>query len=907
MIDTKTSILVSDLTIPQIEEHFSGIMRDLMNDKSLERYFEQYEKLFESLQESNRHNIALVSKCRELNDEIVKNTQKVTDIIGVNKSDQIILVQLRKEFEKAWETVDRIQNKEIQSKNTISILKTEIGQFSEMISNSKSSLNGLEYSKQGLEHEIQKLKIEIHHNSEICSSLKNECESLKYSNKELFLLNEQLASEELSSKSELLCIDDNYNRIKDDKMIISNTIETNEKSIFSNEQEIFAINNQIKEKMSEIRNLSSTINSLNDVLEYENSQQKGILVNKKVLVDKLKQIRIKRKELDRKKLSMISSIDDNEIIKKGIHHRLVELHSIIKASEIEIQERSKNRVLLQRDKDIYIQKLNESRLRLNEMRKKDTKVHNSNIEAIKNQQTIYEHNKSLENAIKDLDNENAFQQIQTQKALNCTQQTLKEKMDDGSYISSLNTELDSLRTAVSKLLIDTYRINVIITGFENEKKNRELELNEINKSYSHMNQKLETEKSRVSNLLNSIANVQQENLLLEENIVKLHLISEEEKKKMIEDVIKISETHLLKLEINIKSSKHNDQKSQIEQQLRKCSNIINDLEMEYHQHIHLLSEACFQKNDVSNIISIIHKQVSSMSNVLMKKSIESKMLKEKSKFINNQIGIKNKLFNEKLQELDSMKNHLQALKGLHLELSIKVDKNKSLRKEVFRLEKLISMTHSRAAAIEEEMSNPIIIHRWTLLENTNPELLSLIKIKQAVTDDLLNSSLIIQRLNHIHGKLVRKKTNMEKQSKNPELGSQLIEEYHRLNDELIEKAKKCDDLNRTYQSSSSRLVETRFYITSAREQLSSIQSEIADSKSCESSTMDIVHPRPFNFRRKESLFLGGGYALGMFSSPEVHAPLSARIIRHQPPLLSPRSPKKINGIILTPRIKSTKI
>lgn len=53
-----------------------------------------------------------------------------------------------------------------------------------------------------------------------------------------------------------------------------------------------------------------------------------------------------------------------------------------------------------------------------------------------------------------------------------------------------------------------------------------------------------------------------------------------------------------------------------------------------------------------------------------------------------------------------------------------------LRQEVFHLERDLTRERLKSKALEEELQNPMNIHRWRKLEGTDPELYELLQKMQ---------------------------------------------------------------------------------------------------------------------------------------------------------------------------------
>ena len=63
----------------QLEVQFQEVLQELVGDKSLEHFRIEYEKLHRALKKSHESEKRLVKKLRELNQEIVSNSERVEE------------------------------------------------------------------------------------------------------------------------------------------------------------------------------------------------------------------------------------------------------------------------------------------------------------------------------------------------------------------------------------------------------------------------------------------------------------------------------------------------------------------------------------------------------------------------------------------------------------------------------------------------------------------------------------------------------------------------------------------------------------------------------------------------------------------------------------------------------------
>ena len=64
-------------TYAALEKDFQEVLQELSGDKALEHFKDEYEKIHRALTKSHESEKKLVKKCRELNSDIVGQTQKV--------------------------------------------------------------------------------------------------------------------------------------------------------------------------------------------------------------------------------------------------------------------------------------------------------------------------------------------------------------------------------------------------------------------------------------------------------------------------------------------------------------------------------------------------------------------------------------------------------------------------------------------------------------------------------------------------------------------------------------------------------------------------------------------------------------------------------------------------------------
>uniref|UniRef100_A0A8C4GHZ6 Cilia- and flagella-associated protein 58 central coiled coil domain-containing protein n=1 Tax=Dicentrarchus labrax TaxID=13489 RepID=A0A8C4GHZ6_DICLA len=105
---------------------FQMVLNELVGDKSMDKVRVEYEKLIRALKKSRENEKRLMSKCRELNAEIVSTSTKVAAALKLSQEDETTIASLKRELDKAWKMVDAAHDKEKRDKETIRNLNEEV-------------------------------------------------------------------------------------------------------------------------------------------------------------------------------------------------------------------------------------------------------------------------------------------------------------------------------------------------------------------------------------------------------------------------------------------------------------------------------------------------------------------------------------------------------------------------------------------------------------------------------------------------------------------------------------------------------------------------------------------------------------------------------------------------------------
>lgn len=79
-------------------EEFYVILNELLGDQNMEKVRVEYEKLLHALKKSKDNEKRLMSKCRELNAEIVATSTKVAAALQLSQEDENTIASLKRVY-----------------------------------------------------------------------------------------------------------------------------------------------------------------------------------------------------------------------------------------------------------------------------------------------------------------------------------------------------------------------------------------------------------------------------------------------------------------------------------------------------------------------------------------------------------------------------------------------------------------------------------------------------------------------------------------------------------------------------------------------------------------------------------------------------------------------------------------
>jgi hypothetical protein len=149
-----------------------------------------------------------------------------------------------------------------------------------------------------------------------------------------------------------------------------------------------------------------------------------------------------------------------------------------------------------------------------------------------------------------------------------------------------------------------------------------------------------------------------------------------------------------------------------------------------------------------------------LSAQLVRRNDELALLYEKIKIQQSTLNKGEVQYRERLDEIRVLKLEIKRLREELIVLQQDTQGQEGLRNEIVKLQKDIIREKSRVKVLEEELQNPINIHRWRKLEGTDPETHDLLQKIQSLqkrligkTEEVVEKELIIQQKEKLYQEL----------------------------------------------------------------------------------------------------------------------------------------------------------
>ncbi|KAJ7325178.1 hypothetical protein JRQ81_018198 [Phrynocephalus forsythii] len=849
-----------------LEKDFQEVISELTGDQSLEKFRVEYEKLHTVLKKSYENEKRLMAKCRELNAEIVVNSAKVATALKLSQDDQTTIASLKREIEKAWKLVDAAYEKEQKAKETIVSLKEEILNLTKLVEQGSGLSLGQEHNLRELlkfKEEVTKERdqllaevVKLRENVTHMADQQQEAEKTKVETESTIAqLHQEIQMRQNEASRDSRRKDKLERELKQLQIELDNKItdmRTMQQAMNRNKEELLKLEQQLKEQ--KILNERATkeleqCTARNAKLQQENEQH-SLAIEQLMQENQQKTMELRSREDEvsqmRQEIAKLSKV--REVMQRKL--RVVEEHKTQAEHErdtlknqinglekefegakkqIEIDKKAIDELVRERDilnknllKAASVTQKQMNLVKLHEQSKKnlEEEIQNYKEEALKQRKIIFQLEKDRDhyiNVASDLAQKSLLH-MEDIKVWEMQIFDYKKKIAESEsklkHQQGLYEAVRSDRNLYSKNLIEAQD-----------------EINEMRKKLKIMTHQVDQLKEEIS--------------AKEAALVKVHLDHQR-----IEKEKEALKSELLKMRQQALETKHFIEKQEEEE--RKLLKIISEAD----------AERMRQKKELDQVIS----ERDILGSQLVRRNDELALLYEKIKIQQSILNKGEMQYRQRVEDIRLLKLEIKKLRREKAILGKSVANVEELRQEVYHMQKELLKERTRCRALEEELENPMNVHRWRKLEASDPSTYELIQKIHALqkrliskTEEVVEKELLLQEKEKLYVEL----KHILARQPGPEAAEQLQLYRHTLREKTKQLKVLSSELN-MYESQSQ---EYKYEIERLANELLNVKKKYLtqkrkeyENKEKERTLSNMEHDYPGQ-RVRNSRYTGGGFPL----------------------------------------------
>uniref|UniRef100_A0A8C1H8S3 Cilia and flagella associated protein 58 n=1 Tax=Cyprinus carpio carpio TaxID=630221 RepID=A0A8C1H8S3_CYPCA len=737
-----------DNTFETIGKDIEEVLNELTGDDKLEKFHVEYEKIAKALWKSHENEKRLMSKCRELNAEIMSNTVKVSTAMKLADEDQATITSLKMEIDKAWKMVEASHAKELQAKETIQKLKEDITCLNNLIEKGAGVSEGQEYSM----GDLLKIKEDL---TKQRDKLLSEVVTLREN-----LTKATDAQQEIEAEKNKAM--DTIAQLQQDIQVRQNEIHRETRRKEKLEKEVKQLQTDLESKQSEIKSLTQQSQRLrDDQQKLEQQLQEHKIINEKTSKE-MEQLQHRNSKLQQ----------DNE--QNGISLEQFCQQNQQRALDLKMKEEE---VAQLKQEIAKLTKMREGvQRRLRQVEEQKVEVENQR-ETLKNQITGLE--REMETAKKQMDTDKkAIDELNMIKAANETdkQQTIVKLHEQSK--KTLEQEILKYRDEAQKKRKIIYQLEKERDRYINEAseltkkvleniediKLKEMQIFEYKKRIAEAETKLKQQQ-------NLYEDVRTERNLFSKNLIEAKDQNAEMKRKVkiVNNMFEQLKDEITTKEVAIDKERQEFQRvererenlkaelQKMKQQAQETKLFIEKQEAEERELLKIIAEADAERIRQKKELDQVRNERDLLGMQLMKRNEALAVLYEKIKI---QQSIMNKgdiQHNERLEDIRLLELEIKKQRREKNILNKTVSNVEDLRQEVFHMQRELLKERTRCRALEDELGNPLNVHRWRKLEASDPSSFELIqKIHSlqwrliAKTQEVVEKELLLQEKERLY-------------------------------------------------------------------------------------------------------------------------------------------------------------
>ncbi|VDP91161.1 unnamed protein product, partial [Echinostoma caproni] len=555
--------------------------------------------------------------------------------------------------------------------------------------------------------------------------------------------------------------DTNKREIAENKEIAQRELRKKERM----ERELKQVRAEVEAKMEEIRLTSTAVEKLKQELRQKEEENRGTKVSLEQASRQLQVTETKLRECQAKLESQIQVTDSVMVENQTRLAEVKQREDEVAAMKAECQKLLKQREAAQRK----LRQSEEDKAQLEATRdrlRSEIQAYENEIEMMHktldaDRRTCDELSKEKEQLNKSLTKAVA----QTTKQTNLLKMHEMSKQNLEQEIVNYRDEAQKQRKIIYKLererdryITEASELTQKVLQHMDELKYREMQIFENKKRIAEAETKLKQQQN-LYEAVRSDRNLYSKNLIEAQDEItemkrKLKILSHQI--DQLKDDIATKEAILVKE--NLERQKVDKEREQLAKDLQRMKiqaaenrAYIEAQEAEEGKLLKIVAEAEQERLRERKEHEQVINERDVLGSQLVRRNDELALLYEKIRIQQSVLCKGEKQFNDRLRDLNLLKQEVRKLRREKAVLQSTACKINDLKTEVHRVQRDLIRERTRARALEEELQNPVNVHRWRKLEGSDPstyEMILKIQVLQkrliSKTEEVVEKELLIQ-------------------------------------------------------------------------------------------------------------------------------------------------------------------
>ncbi|KAJ3413629.1 hypothetical protein HDV05_007773 [Chytridiales sp. JEL 0842] len=726
-----------DKDFNEAEAEYIATLASIQNDESLSKFRAEYEKMHKAILRSRYHSSVLYKQLDELHAEYSTNLSVNQESMKSSQQDEAILKSLKAQIQDAEEAIEASNKREEAAKEELKQLKQEISSLSTTVKQGvglsivqERTLNELiaakETTSRELEAELEKI-VHLRNNiSEVTDKIRLTDQQKREREHEIYDLKERNAAKKADIDAELR----NKERLERDLRELRVVVAVKS-------QEVRGKQDAVNRASDDISILESQIKSQKHMLEKLFKDQEG-----------LEGRTLKLQQDCNEQITMTTQlIEENEALAKELKVKETELGK----NRAEVKRVNRMREALNKKNKAT----EEQKLEAEHERRTLRAENEAKIREIENVKRATDHaRKTIDDLIRERDilqNNSMKTTTETNKHINTsllfrqTRHNLEvELARDSKEVSDLVKETSQLESERDYYINEAAKLQALCVQGLQEIKEKELEIFEFKKKMIQADTKLKHQQ----NLYEAVQS--------DRNLHSKHLIESQGEIAEMKRKLKIMNFQIngYKEDINAKEvalTKEVSEHAKLEKDIEIITDEVKTLknqnelaqayirsqlaeEMKLNQFV---KEADLERSRQENALQVLISERDNLSAQLIRQNEELAKAYNQIKTQQSSLIRSERHYREKLKAIQSMLDEIRDLRSQDTTLKEETADLEPAKKAINRLQNDIIREKTRIKALEDELENPVNVHRWRKLEGGNPKAFEMIQLLHTLQKNLI--------------------------------------------------------------------------------------------------------------------------------------------------------------------------